>query len=254
VGYDPAGAFSPEFRSGITLIPACYDPAADKNRYDAIVARHLLEHLPSPRDFLCSLADSSVLEKNAILAVEVPSYEWIRDNGAFTDFTYEHCNYFTRETLARVILQAGFSIRGIERVFGGQYHLATAVWNGGTTGSWPFEPLLGPYCGFESTKDRIMERMTLSETVCVWGASGKGVLFLCDVPSSLLDRIRYVVDINPLKQGAFLPLSGKQVVSPSVLKGFDGDLLVIAMNPVYVGEISGMMESLGISSFTLITL
>jgi hypothetical protein len=59
-------------------------------------------------------------------------------------------------------------------------------------------------------------------------------------------EVPYVVDINPHKQGAFMPGTGQQVVGPESLVEFQPDT-VILMNPVYRDEVSRQLVSLGLA-------
>lgn len=54
-----------------------------------------------------------------------------------------------------------------------------------------------------------------------------------------------VVDINPHKQGMWLPGVGVEVTSPEVLADLQ-PALVIPMNPIYVEEIRADLRRLGL--------
>jgi hypothetical protein len=56
-----------------------------------------------------------------------------------------------------------------------------------------------------------------------------------------------VVDINPHKQGKWLPGVGLEVIAPSQLSGMSPSLIV-PMNPIYTDEISNEAKSLGLSA------
>ena len=56
-----------------------------------------------------------------------------------------------------------------------------------------------------------------------------------------------VVDINPFRQGAFLPGSGVRVLAPEELRDRRPDL-VVAMNPAYLDEIAQALGELGLAS------
>jgi len=53
------------------------------------------------------------------------------------------------------------------------------------------------------------------------------------------------VDVNPYKQGKFMPGTGHPVVAPKTLVDQPPDL-VIVMNPIYVGEITSSLTDLGL--------
>jgi hypothetical protein len=74
--------------------------------------------------------------------------------------------------------------------------------------------------------------------VVVWGAGSKGVTFLNVLPTYGL--IDYVVDINPHKQGRYVPCTGQQVISPEALVDIRPQA-VLTMNPLYIDEIRNII-------------
>ena len=56
-----------------------------------------------------------------------------------------------------------------------------------------------------------------------------------------------MVDINPYKQGKFLPGTGHRVIAPEALPAHDPGL-VIVMNPLYSEEVSRRLAELGIGA------
>ena len=79
--------------------------------------------------------------------------------------------------------------------------------------------------------------------VCVWGGASKGVIF------SLLRKraglpVDLVVDINPAKQGGFLPATGFPVLSPEqALAELPIDSVIYVMNSNYLAEIKEMSQN-----------
>jgi len=75
----------------------------------------------------------------------------------------------------------------------------------------------------------------------VWGAGSKGVSFV-----NLLEESRYVeclVDINPRKQGSYVPGTGHRVVAPQFLQEYQPDVVVL-MNPVYLDEVRRLLAEM----------
>jgi hypothetical protein len=81
--------------------------------------------------------------------------------------------------------------------------------------------------------------------VVVWGAGAKGVMFLNLLQLTTGSGVDCVVDINPRKQGHFVPLMGQRIVGPDLLLRNPPDL-VIVMNPEYEREIRSTLNELGI--------
>jgi hypothetical protein len=57
--------------------------------------------------------------------------------------------------------------------------------------------------------------------------------------------IDLVVDINPRKQGHFVPLMGQKIVGPDWLLRDPPDIVVV-MNPEYEREVRSMIDDMGI--------
>jgi hypothetical protein len=85
--------------------------------------------------------------------------------------------------------------------------------------------------------------------VAVWGMATKGVLFslLIDPQVELID---YCVDVNPNKQGCYVPLTGHVISPPEVLTELDGDgkLAVFVMNENYSDEIRRTCRELNVDA------
>ena len=76
----------------------------------------------------------------------------------------------------------------------------------------------------------------------MWGAGSKGVTFsLLIDPSG--EALAGAVDINPRKQGCFLPLTAVPVLSPQSLP--HARATVIVMNPAYQAEIETQVCAMG---------
>jgi hypothetical protein len=193
-----------------------------------IILRHVLEHIPNPFDFLCQLRRAN--GGGGLIYIEVPCFDWICKKKTWYDIFYEHVNYFRMQDFikmfSRVILK--------KYLFGGQYlgivadlsTLKTSLKNGLDRVSFP--------CDFlKSLHDQRLNK----DPVCIWGAASKGVIF-----SLLRQRanlpVEYAIDINPAKQGKFLPITGLKVLSPKLaLKELRKKTIIYIMNSNYYNEI-----------------
>ena len=87
----------------------------------------------------------------------------------------------------------------------------------------------------------LIEQKGTEQTVAaIWGGASKGVIF------SLLKKregilFNTVIDINPAKQGKFLPATGLQVQSPTdALPKLAAGATICVMNSNYLNEIKKM--------------
>jgi len=216
-----------------------------------VYARHVIEHVPNPIEFLKEWTRREIVRQATPILLETPSLEWIVRTGAFTDLVYEHCSYFSARSLARILPRAGFLVRTVERVFHGQYFLVEAHQEGLVAEDRLAAPAIGRaverFCaaepGMRESWLAQLAEVARKGLVAVWGAGAKGGSFvtLLDSGRRLVDCL---IDVNPAKQGRFVPVTGHGIVSPETASG-RGIVTAFVMNANYVDEIRAMIAALG---------
>lgn len=214
---------------------------------DALLCRHVIEHIPDPGPFLAGVARALGAAADPRVYFETPDIGWILDHRVYFDVFYEHCSYFTPASLRTAFERAGFAVSSVERVFGGQYlWLEAGRGDGAPAACDPGDAVARALAyGAAEVQWRTSAAHALQAfegPVAVWGAGAKGATY-----ASLLDpdhrHIACVVDINPGKQGAFLPMSGHPVVAPEALVAL-GVRTVVLMNPNYRAEVAASLAAL----------
>jgi 2-polyprenyl-3-methyl-5-hydroxy-6-metoxy-1,4-benzoquinol methylase len=254
-GYDPSQPTSRwEVEHGSVEIIGRNFAAEDARGADFVCCRHVLEHLPEPMDLLCQLRESLDIRDDAVLFFEVPNGLFTLDRLGIWDIIHEHVSYFTPSSLVRAFERAGFKVSSTESAFDDQYLWVEARVDGQMSSSDPPErPSDALYRSFSTRfadkvaqwRRRIAESRSAGRQVVIWGAGAKGVMFLNLLRVTAGSGIDWVVDINPRKQGHFVPLMGQKIVGPDRLAQNPPDLLVV-MNPEYEGEIRETIENMGI--------
>lgn len=254
VGIDPAadaGRVSDDL--DITLIREFFDSSRTDLTGALIVCRHTLEHISPVGDFVENVVESARRTADSVTFFELPDTERILAEGAFWDIYYEHCSYFTPTSLSYLFRSRGFEILQLEKAFDDQYLLLEAA-VGSIDDSIDREQVAHIVSGcrafgegarreVDRWRDLVDKSVAWDQTVVVWGAGSKAVGFL-----SALERdsqIAAAVDVNPFKQGSFLPGSAHEIVSPESLSDLKPDL-VIVMNPIYTAEIGKSLADLGL--------
>jgi 2-polyprenyl-3-methyl-5-hydroxy-6-metoxy-1,4-benzoquinol methylase len=77
------------------------------NKFDIISLSHVLEHIPDPIEFLCSL--STHLNKNSHIMIAVPN--WLQN--PFDLLVADHIHHFTKTQLVELITKAGLTLVSI---------------------------------------------------------------------------------------------------------------------------------------------
>lgn len=218
---------------------------------DVLVCRHVIEHVPDPFAMLSRIRESLTASPHAKVYFETPCVEWILRNGVFWDFFYEHCSLFTRRSLTALFHRSGFEVLSVRHVFDGQYLWLEA--RPGDTGRSAVDAS-EIVCLAESFAPRAEAAVTrlrrrISDLqrdgqVAIWGAGAKGVTcaYLVDENRELVDCL---VDLNPRKQGHFVPASAHPIVGYDALANRNVRSALV-MNPNYLGENRDLLDALGL--------
>ncbi|MDX1468218.1 MAG: class I SAM-dependent methyltransferase [Acidimicrobiia bacterium] len=219
---------------------------------DLVLTRHLMEHIPNVAEFFSWLRSSTQRTDGAVLFTEVPDTARVLKEGAFWDVYYEHCSYFTMGSLRRALGCSGFDVTWMERGFEEQYLLAAAVPAISDPDQGPGESTteIGVLVSKFATRamgavrrwrDLVGSVTSRGDEVAIWGGGSKAVAFMA---ATGVEEAR-VVDINPHKQGKWLPGVGVVVEPPTALKDVN-PALVVAMNAIYLDEIAMGLEAMAL--------
>nr|QQZ51831.1 class I SAM-dependent methyltransferase [Phenylobacterium glaciei] len=107
LGFDPST--HPETGQGFEFHARLFEPLADVVRYapDAIVIRHVIEHLTDPAALIEALAwGASQLDKPCWLFAESPCIDRVFATGRLADFFYEHTSHFTTNSFRTLMARA----------------------------------------------------------------------------------------------------------------------------------------------------
>jgi len=207
---------------------------------DLLCSRHVLEHVADPVLFINSL--HSAIGPDTIVYFEVPNVLYTIKSLGIWDIIYEHCLYFSTGSLGYLFASCGFNIKELIETFGSQYIGIEAK-----RGSSEYKPP-GIFEFVKAFPDRYNQKIDFwkrevqqNRHGVVWGAGSKGVTFLNIVGQDM----RYIVDVNPDKQGKYVAGTGQEIVSPEFLRGYKPEA-VILMNPLYEKEVQAKLKSLGV--------
>ncbi|MGI8517339.1 MAG: methyltransferase domain-containing protein [Acidimicrobiia bacterium] len=252
VGFDPSYAPPPEgeipnlvgyrdyYQERYTDLPA-----------DLFVCRHVID----------VLGDSALLPRlmrNAMTAesvayLEVPDGLYTFGSGLIWNVVYEHKSWFTQAALGYLLQNCGYRVLSLEPCWNDEYlgiEVAPEEAN-------PILPPPSETRAVESTLQRFVEsvnetvrewqgrfdRLQVSDqTMALWGAGARAItlLKLCDPGDALVK----VIDVNPGRQGLFLPRTAHEIVAPESLVDDWPDVVLIS-NPTYAPEIEAQARELG---------
>jgi hypothetical protein len=94
-------------------------------------------------------------------------------------------------------------------------------------------------------RHRLVTAAAAGKRIVLWGSGSKAVSFLTTL--GIVGEVAAAVDINPFRQGHFMPATAHPIIGPQEAAALSPDLVII-MNPVYRDEISEVLQSHGCSS------
>jgi cyclopropane fatty-acyl-phospholipid synthase-like methyltransferase len=261
VGFDP-GVHQDRIQGAaaerVRFIPDFYSEKYADFQGDFIACKMTLEHIQPTGDFIATVRRAIGDRIGTSVFFQIPEATRILRDCAFEDIYYEHCSYFSPGSLARLFRSNGFEVLDLSNEYGDQYLTieARAATLPVSREPLPEEEDIDALAELVRTFAERFEnkrrewRLLLEgcvrdgKKVAIWGAASKAVAFLSTVQHAKI--VGYGVDINPYRQGHFLPGSGLPVVGPDFLAEYRPDLVLI-MNRVYRREIAADLEQMGLN-------
>lgn len=185
-----------------------FDPSCHHVSSELVVLRQVLEHIQNPSDFLLSLFTNAKQNSNHSLLyvyIEVPSYDTTLKYLRFPDFYYEHCNYFSLNSLAALSQNIGGNLLFLDSTYNDEINVLLISFD-----------LSGSHLpDFYLSKSRLSERLDkaqkLGYKIAFWGASGNGISLLSSLGPQA-DYISFVIDSDSRKCDKYVPVTGHQVL------------------------------------------
>jgi hypothetical protein len=231
VAVDPCEAVLAAANHGFTFYREHFDPVKHIPRGAGnvlLVMRHLLEHLERPRDILEGIARAAKARLHpTILYLEVPSCENALRNCRIEDWTYEHPQHFTIDSLRALLRAAGLDHFIVMPKYGREVLSAIVKIQPVPRHDADLcvDTVLMDYERVDQNIRRGIGWMRHHANCTVfWGGAGKSAMFIRKF--HLPEDDTTVVDSHEAKWGLCVPGTGIKIQSPSILHDVRPDYVI----------------------------
>lgn len=230
VGFDPNA--TPETGRGVEFHAEYFEPLQHMAEFspDAVVIRHVLEHLTNPASLLEQLAWGAVqLGQSCWLFAEVPCIDRVFKTWRLADFFYEHASHFTTESFRTLMERAG---EIVELAHGYDGEVVYALVKLGVPSAIQARANSAvEFAQFAETSRKLIrqqldELASQNKRVAIWGGTGKAAAFIHQFGVDA-ERFPLVVDSDPDKAGTFVPGTGQEIVFRDVLRNLPAEVVII---------------------------
>lgn len=218
----------------------------ENQQADLVLGNNVLAHVPDIVDFVKGL--KIAMKPTGVITMEFPHLMELIKNNQFDTIYHEHFSYLSFYTVERIFRSVGLEMFDVEKLstHGGSIRIyAKHIEDNEKEISTNVVELLkeeitwgitnlSTYAKFKEQAFRIkldlldflIHCKKENKSVAAYGAAAKGntLLNYCGIKN---DLIQYVVDLNPNKQGKFLPGSHIPVVNEQLLVENQPDYVLI---------------------------
>lgn len=210
------------------------DTRLENGPFSAFLSFNFLEHQPDPNTMLQCIYNN--LEEDGYGIITVPAFEYILENNSFYELIRDHIANYTKESLRFLIEKNGFEMLECNRINRDTWEMIVKKRSRTNVN--------GLLQNYSSLKKQMQDYFTIrnneGKKVAVWGASHQGFTTLSSMGIS--NKVAYIIDSAPFKQGKLSPASHIKIVSPEYYYEEPVECILI-IAPGYTEEIIRIIQS-----------
>ncbi len=200
--------------------------------FSAFASFNFMEHWPDPSQVLRAIVHN--MSDDCVGLIEVPNFDMILAKHLFSEFIADHLSYFTADSLKLVLNMNGFEVVSCQSIWH-DYILSAIVRKRHPA---KVEPFAAHRAHLQTSVDSFLKSCA-GQGVALWGAGHQALATVSLL--GLQDKIAYVVDSAPFKQGRYTPASHLPIHAPDHLRSEPvGSVLVMAAG--FSDEIADILQ------------
>jgi len=224
---DPCKAVTRASKYGINYFRQLFDPDQHlpcDNSTTLVIMRHLLEHMPQPRELIEAISIKARQRKmSTFVYIEVPCCENALARGRIEDWTYEHPQHFTAGSMRALLHNCGVGHLMVLKKYGGEVLSVLAKFDPVTHVDVDVDAAVIRYAEVDRGIEYASEWLkSHRDNVIFWGGAGKSAMFL----QRLGIKKACVVDSHTEKWGLHVPGTSIPIQSPQMVRITPDDYIV----------------------------
>ncbi len=217
--------------------------------YDAFLSFNFLEHQPYPDVMLTAIYNNLV--DGGMGLVTVPALEYIVERGNYYELIRDHIAYYSFDALRNLLENNGFKVLEEEMInrdtismivkkMSAEERAAHVSKAAAQEENIVASLVKGHEIVLKDINDLLDGLAAEQKTIALWGASHQGFTLASTTP--LCERVSYIIDSAPFKQGRFAPASHLPIVAPDHFSEHPVDVIMIVA-PGYSDEIANVIRT-----------
>lgn len=219
-------------KNGITYIQDYWGDKIFEKKFDVITSTNVFQHNPNYRKFLQGISNNL----NGVWLLEFPYFlETVRTD-QFDQIYHEHVFYWLLTPLYYLFKEYGLKIIDVslQDIHGGSMRIVSSNRSEDKENIEKINFFLNREKDFDFTNwgNKIKNKLaqdkkfieSLDGSVAAFGAAAKGCIYLNCLNSN---KINYIIDDTPQKQGMFSPGLGLEIFDRNILKKVPPDNIII---------------------------
>lgn len=234
------------------------DPEAEGSEgpYDAFLSFNFLEHQPYPDVMLSAIYNNLV--DGGMGLVTVPALEYIVERGNYYELIRDHIAYYSFDALRNLLENNGFKVLEEEMINRDTISMIVQKMSAEEREARVSQMVVRAQKSTDENENIVAslvkgheivlndvnhlldELAAEQKTIALWGASHQGFTLASTTP--LCERVSYIIDSAPFKQGRFAPASHLPIVAPDYFLEHPVDVIMIVA-PGYSDEIANVIRT-----------
>lgn len=187
-----------------------------KKKSQAVICLQVLEHLQNPKEVMNKIYD--ILDDGGVGYLDIPNGQRIYNENQYYNIFLEHINYFSINSITKLIGDAGLEIISAQEIL-----------NGNHIGVYFRKNVNALSLKEKKEKDMMVLSLIANKynKIAIWGAGIKGRVYGAILENIFSNKIMYIFDNMELYNNQYICNCKARITTPSLEKVSECEVIII---------------------------